>query len=153
MKNKIQLLSPLFLIILFFSPGYSQCKVKSIVSECKANLKPFYYDSYAFNNIEFKNKSQKIEVQFTAFLDQKYKLVFCSSGFEEKVKMKIYYDNGNKNKNRIQVYDSDKVTNNTLWSFEPHGAGDYYIEYDVPPSLDSAKKKKGCIVILIGMKT
>jgi hypothetical protein len=148
MKNKIQLLSVLFLITVFSDLSFSQCKVKTIVNGCKPNLKPFNYDSYAITDIEFTDKAQKIEVQFTAFANQKYKLVFCSSGFEEMVKVNIY-DKSNRVKNRNKVYDNENGIDNLFWSFQPPKTGDYFIEYEVPAALD-AKTKAGCIILIIG---
>lgn len=128
----------------------AQCRVKNIVGGCKPNLKPYNYDSYAITDLEFKDKPQKIEVQFTAFANQKYKLIFCSSGFEESLKVNIY-DKSNRVKNRTKLYDNDNGIDNLFWSFEPQKTGDYFIEYEVPVSLDS-KPGKGCVILIIGIQ-
>lgn len=129
---------------------FGQCKAKQIVKGCKANvIKPYVYDSYAISELEFNQKSHKMEVQFTAFQGQKYRIVFCSSGFEEPVTLNIY-DKSNRVKNgRNKVFDNSQGIDNNFWVFEPTKSGNYYIEYEIPPSLDG-KIKKGCVVMLIG---
>ena len=60
-----------------FAMAQTTCKAKQIASGCKANIKkPFKYDSYAVNEFTFDAKPHEIEVQFTAFQGQKYKIVF-----------------------------------------------------------------------------
>jgi len=129
---------------------FGQCKAKQIVKGCKANvIKPYKYDSYAISEFEFNTKTQKIEVMFTAFQGQKYRIVFCSSGFEEAVTLNIY-DKSNRVKNgRNKLYDNSQGIDNNFWVFEPPKSGNYFIEYEIPPSL-SGKIKKGCVVMLIG---
>ena len=144
---------PAFLICLFFlslGTSFSQCKVRNIVNGCKPNLKPYSYDSYAISDLEFTNQPQKIEVQFTAFASQKYKLIFCTSGFVENLNVNIY-DKSNRSKNRTKLFDSSSGIDNLFWSFEPQKTGDYYIEYELPPSSDS-KPKKGCVVLIVGTR-
>src|ERR1039457_6588485 len=83
----------------------AQCKAKQIVKECKPSIAPYQYDSYALNEIVFDPaKPQVIEVEFTAFAGQQYKLVFCTSGFEEDVKMNIF-DKNQRSKKRNKIYD------------------------------------------------
>jgi hypothetical protein len=84
-----------FAVILGFTlflstSAIAQCKAKQIAGGCKANIKkPFKYDSYAINEFTFNDKPKEVEVVFTAFSGQKYKVIFCSSGFDEKVTMNI----------------------------------------------------------------
>ncbi len=126
------------------------CKAKQIASGCKANIKkPFRYDSYAVNEFTFDSKPHEIEVQFTAFQGQKYKIVFCSNGFDEAVTMNIF-DKSNKIKNnRHKLWDSSNGIDSDFWSFEPAKSGNYFIEYEIPKSKDG-KVKKGCVVMLVG---
>ena len=126
------------------------CKAKQIAAGCKANIKkPFKYDSFALNEFTFDDKTKEVEVQFTAFAGQKYKIVFCSSGFDEQLTMNIY-DKSNKIKNnRHQIFDNSQGIDSDFWSFEPPKTGNYFIEYSVPPSKDG-KVKKGCVVMLVG---
>ncbi len=131
-------------------PTSSNCKAKQIASGCKANIKkPFRYDSYALNEFTFDDKTKEVEVQFTAFAGQKYKIVFCSSGFDEQLTMNIF-DKSNKIKNnRHKIFDNNQGIDSDFWSFEPPKTGNYYIEYSVPASKDG-KVKKGCVVMLVG---
>jgi hypothetical protein len=130
---------------------YSQCKAKEIVKKSKANIsKPYKYDSYAVNEIEFTEKEKKVEVQFTAFQGQKYRLVFLTSGFEEPVTLNIYDKSNRVKKGRNKVYDNEQGIDNNFWSFEPPKSGNYFIEYSIPPSIDPQKFHKGCIVMIIG---
>ena len=138
------------LVILLPLPGISQCKVKSIVGGCKPNLNPYGYDSYAITDIDFGDHPQKLEVQFTAFAHQKYKLVFCTSGFEENVRMNIY-DKSNRVKNRQKVYDGNDGIDNVFWSFVPPKSGDYFIEYEVP-AVANGEAKSGCVILIVGVQ-
>jgi hypothetical protein len=131
-----------------YSAQAQKCKAKQISKDCKNNLAPFKYDSYAVNELTFTDKPQTVEVEFTAFAGQKYKLIFCTSGFEEQVSLNIY-DRSMKNKKRNKVYDTDKGIDNLFWSFEPPKSGTYYINYELPPA-KNGKEGKGCIVMMIG---
>lgn len=138
-------------IFLFFGlPNYSfsQCKARPIVKEYKEKIKPYDYDGYATSDIEIDDKAKNVEVEFTAFAGQKYRIVFCPTGFEEKVKLNVY-DKNKRNKKRQKVYDNEKSINDSFWIFEPQKNGTFYIEYEVPPSSDGVAKK-GCIIMLIG---
>ncbi len=154
MKKTIRIVSLALSCSLFFlsnTIGMAQaCKAKHIVGGCKANIKkPFKYDSYAINEFTFDNKPKEVEVQFTAFQGQKYKLIFCSSGFDEAVTMNIY-DKSNKIKNnRHKLWDSSNGIDSDFWSFEPQKSGNYFIEYEIPVSKDG-KVKKGCVVLMVG---
>ena len=157
MKNvKINLILSLFFCasLLFSTFSFAQkssvCKAKNIAAGCKANIKkPLKYDSYALNEFTFDDKTKEVEVQFTAFAGQKYKIIFCSSGFDELLTMNIY-DKSNKIKNnRHKIFDNDQGIDSDFWSFEPPKTGNYFIEYAVPPSKDG-KVRKGCVVMLVG---
>jgi hypothetical protein len=143
---KITLVSCLLLTA--FGAHAQKCKAKQISKDCRTNLAPFKYDSYAVNEINFTDKPQTVEVEFTAFAGQKYKLVFCTSGFEEMVKLNIY-DRNSKAKKRNKVFDNDKGIDNLFWSFEPPKSGTYFITYEIPPAANG-KEGQGCIVMMIG---
>jgi hypothetical protein len=149
MKTKLALL--FFLTLAGLSSLQAQCNAKELAKKCKSNIKPFNYDGFADNQFTFKDKEQVVDVEFTAYAGQQYKLVFCSSGFKEEVKVNIY-DKPKKNPKREKVYDSSNGIDNLFWSFEPKKTGTYYIEYAVPAALDGAGTKTGCIVLLIGYK-
>jgi hypothetical protein len=128
---------------------FGQCKVKEIVKKSKANItKPYKYDSYAVNEFTFDDKEKKIEVQFTAFQGQKYRILFLSSGFDEAVTLNIYDKSNRVKKGRNKVFDHDQGIDSNFWSFEPPKSGNYFIEYTIPPALEG-KIKEGCIVMLI----
>jgi hypothetical protein len=150
MKKSKLIIAILFLLATISSVATAQCKARQIVKDCKPSIAPFQYDSYALNEITFDPaKAQVIEVEFTAFAGQQYKLVFCTSGFQEDVKMNIY-DKNQRSKKRNKIYDSENGIDKH-WVFEPTKAGTYFIDYEIPKSLDG-KKKTACTVMLIGYK-
>ena len=143
----------LFIILIMINKSIAQnsatCKAKQIAGSCKANIKkPFKYDSYAVNEFTFDDKEKQVEVQFTAFSGQQYKIVFCSSGFEEKVAMNVWDKSNKIHNNRHKIFDNESGIDSDFWSFVPPHTGNYFIEYDVPPS-KSGKVKKGCVVMLV----
>lgn len=129
----------------------AQCKAKELVKKCKPDLKPYNYDGYTENQFTFSDKPQVVDVEFTAFAGQHYRLVFCSSGFQEEVKVNIY-DKNKRNPNRQKVYDNKQGIDNLFWMFEPPKTGTYFIEYEIPAVPASSKGKIGCLVLLIGFK-
>src|SRR5687767_9829314 len=138
-KNYSCLISVLLFSMLIFSSHHisAQCNAKQIMKGCKPNvLPPYRYDSYVISELTFDVKPQSIEVVFTAFVGQKYKLVFCSSGFDEQVKLDIYNKPNRIKTGRKKLYDSSEGIDSNFWTFEPQKAGKYYIDYEVPPSLD-----------------
>lgn len=149
-KNILRKIIVLFVAILCINiSAFAQCKAKQISKDCRVNIKkPFKYDSYAMNEFVFDDKTKEIEVQFTAFQGQKYKIVFCSSGFDEKVTMNVFDKTRKIKNNRHKLYDSTQGIDSDFWSFEPPKSGNYYIVYNIPPSIDG-KTKTGCVVMLI----
>ena len=147
-KNLFTFLSIITMIIGSIHYGYSQCRPKVIAKNCKSNMEQFVYDAFVTNEIVFDSKDKKIELEFTAFAGEKYKLVFCTSGFTDSLKLNIY-DKSSKVKKRNKVYDNQNGIENLFWSFIPPKTGTFYIEYDVPATLDGATRK-GCMVMLIG---
>jgi len=148
--NLVIAISTLLLTAVSGNTILAQCKAKQIVKENKPTIAPFQYDSYALNEIIFDpSKPQVIEVEFTAFAGQQYKLVFSTSGFEEDMKLNIY-DKNKRAKKRNLIYDSSNGIEKH-WTFQPTKAGTYYIDYEIPVSL-TGQKKTGCVVMLIGYK-
>jgi hypothetical protein len=126
------------------------CKAKQISKSCKANIeKPYKYDSYAISEFVFDSKPKIVEVQFTAFQGQKYKVVFCSSGFDEALSLNIYDKSNRVKKGRKKIYDNANGIDNDFWSFVPPKSGNYFIDYDIAPTKDGSTKK-GCVIMLIG---
>ncbi len=140
----------LFSILLSAKAQAQDCKVKEISKGCKPNIaKPYKYDSYAVSEFVFDKKSKQVEVQFTAFQGMKYKIAFCTSGFEEPLQVDIYDKNKNIKNNRHKLYDNSQGIDNNFWLFIPPKSGNYFIDYTIPPSLDGLTKK-GCVIMLIG---
>lgn len=132
-------------------PEKFKCNDKDIAKACKPNMKPYKMDAWAPTELTFDKKPRKVEVQFTVFEGSDYKLVFCSSGFPEKVKLNIY-DKSKAVKSRKKIYDGEaEGIDSDFWMFQPEKTGTYYIEYDCPPSHDSIQRK-ACVVMLIGYK-
>lgn len=150
MKKSNLILAIIMLLAAVSTVSMAQCKAKQIVKECKPNIAPYQYDSYALNEIIFDPaKPQVIEVEFTAFAGQQYKLVFCTGAFEEDVKLNIY-DKNQRAKKRNKIFDSANGIEKH-WVFEPTKAGTYYIDYEIPKSANG-QKKTSCAVMLIGYK-
>ncbi len=140
----------LCILILAGNFANAQCKAKQIVKESKPSIAPYQYDSYTLNDIIFDPaKSQVIEVEFTAFAGQHYKLVFGTSSFSEDVQLAIY-DKNQRAKKRNKLFESENSADKH-WTFEPKKAGTYYIDYEIPKSV-SGQKNTGCVVMLIGYK-
>ncbi len=138
-----------FAFMLIAGGIFAQCSPHKIAKEFKPNLKPYKYDSYAYNEVNFTQKEQTIEVVFTAFADTKYKLVFGTSLFDEDVKVNIYDKSMHVHK-RTKFYDGSKGgVDNLFWSIEIANPGIYYIDYTIPAKGDS-KSTDGCLVMLIG---
>ncbi|TND10049.1 MAG: hypothetical protein FD123_731 [Bacteroidetes bacterium] len=139
----------ILLFSLFFSiQAQAQCEAKKLAKACKGNLKPYTYDGYGIAELVFDDKPHVVDMEFTAYAGEQYKLVFCSSGYKDKVKLYIY-DAPKKSKKRQQVYDNAMGIDDLYWAFKPAKSGTYYIEIEVPPSADKVKKT-GCLVMLIG---
>lgn len=132
-------------ISLFAIEANAQCKAKQIVKSCRGDLNPYFYDGYALSDITFTGKEQKIEVEFTAFGRQKYRMAFCHSGFEETVPLKIY-DKSSRSRSRNVIFQRESVQK-AVWNITPSKTTTYYIEYSIPAS---SATKKGCVIMLIG---
>jgi len=147
------LLKYIFSIVLFFlfenTTQSQKCNPKKISKEVRKNIAPPYlYSSSEISELTFGQKEKKVIVQFTALKDIKYKLLFCSSNFEEQVRINIY-DKSKAIKDRKKVYDNSQGVDNNYWVFEPPKHGKYYIEYDVPKSIDGTVKQ-GCVILVVG---
>jgi hypothetical protein len=149
-KGKNNLFHFLCIILLVLSANgvFAQCSPHKIARHYKANLKPYKYDSYNYNEVTFGDKPQTIEVIFTAFANIKYKLVFGTSMFDENVKVDIF-DKSMHTHKRKKLFDNGTGVDNLFWSVEISTPGIYYINYEVPAKGDS-KSPDGCMVLLIG---
>lgn len=138
-----------FLLLLAPAAGIqAQCNAKKMAKACKSNLKPYTYDGYGTAELTFNDKPHIVKMEFTAYAGEKYRLVFCSEGYKEKVNLNIY-NAPEKSKRREKVYDTSQGIDDLYWQFSPTKSGTYYIEIEVPPSVDGTTKT-GCITMLIG---
>lgn len=99
------------------------------------------------NEFSFDQINKNIPIEFVAFKNQKYKLIFCSSTFEESVLIRIY-DKANP-QTIIVEQKIDSLT--PTWTYEPMKDGTYTIVYEIPPS-NTEVEHKACMVMLIGFK-
>ena len=146
MRNTHTFLLLLFLCLSHFS--FSQYKISQIIEENKISIKkPYKYDGFLMNEFSFEQINKNIPIEFIAFENQKYKLIFCTSVFEEQVIVNIY-DKANPN---VKLAEKIMDANNKTWTYEPLAFGTYSIVYEIPPSNTEADHK-ACIVMLIGFK-
>jgi hypothetical protein len=136
------------LIALFLITGFncsSQCSIAEIINKNKAGFTaPYKYDGFNYSQIEFGLINQTLKKEFIAFKGQKYQLLFCTSGFEETVRITV-----RDIKDNSLVAGTTVGKESTVWSFFCSKTGTYSIEYEIPPS-DTDVAHKGCIAMLIG---
>lgn len=126
--------------------AFSQYKISEIIESNKMKIPPPYkYDGFLMNEFSFDLINKNIPIQFVAFKDQKYKLIFCASSFEEKIIIHIY----DKAAPSVQIAEKKINANEPAWTFEPAKPGTYSIVYEIPPS-NTDIEQKACIVMLIG---
>jgi hypothetical protein len=126
---------------------FGQCKSKTIIKNNKNALTPYKYTGAAINDITIGEKEKTIEIEFTAYTGQDYKLLFCpSDNLEEDIQINIF-DKRKNIKSRKLIYEGSTKKTSTVSAFEPPKSGNYFIEYKVP---SGAEKKEGCIVLVIG---
>jgi len=137
----------LICFLLFNTSVKSQCDAKQVarISE-KSIERPYLYSNSNFKPIVFDPQNEKvINIEFTAFKDVKYKIIFCASNFEEKVDITVY----EKNKTNKKVFDNIESIDNNFWIFEPAKHGKYNIEYVVRKS-SSGEATDGCVIMIVG---
>ncbi len=100
------------------------------------------------NEFSFDQINKNIPIEFVAFKKQKYKLIFCTSTYEEYVLIRIY-DKANP---KVVVAEQKMDSETPTWTYEPITDATYTIVYEVPPS-NTDVDHKACIVMLIGFKT
>jgi hypothetical protein len=133
------------LLALATTPLHSQCKIAEIIAKNKtAFTSPYKYDGFNYSKIEFNLVNQTLKKEFIAFKGQSYQLIFCTSGFEEIVRIAIY-----DNKDNSLVAGTSVGKETTVWSFFCTKTGTYTIEYEIPPS-DTEQVHDGCVAMLIG---
>ncbi|HET6244093.1 MAG: hypothetical protein H0V01_13310 [Bacteroidetes bacterium] len=141
----------------FFSPftvntGFSQCKSKEIVKSSKTKLQPYKYSGAAVNDFIIDDKSKMIDIEFTVYEGQEYRLVFCPSlNLTQDIKISIY-DKRKNFKSRKLIFETSSKSENPLF-FDPPKSGNYYIEYTIPANENPETKSEGCMVLMIGYQT
>ena len=81
----------LFFLLISFKSNFAQYKISQIIDQNKIKIPPPYkYDGFLMNEFKFDQINKDLHNEFVAFKNQKYKLLFCSSGFEETVTITIY---------------------------------------------------------------
>lgn len=99
------------------------------------------------NEFSFEQINKNIPIEFVAFKGQKYKLIFCTSEYEEQVIISIY-DKANPN---VKLAEKTMDASSKTWTYEPLVSATYSIVYEIPPSNTEADHK-ACMVMLIGFK-
>jgi hypothetical protein len=146
----------LFLIIIvtaFSSLAKAQCKSgKIMVKANKAEMKPYNMDAYVDNELIYGKQPKTIETPFTAYSGESYKLIFASDNVPQGITIGIY-DKNKRAKTRKELYKHDFKSGDTRAPvFEIKKPGNYYIQFDIPPSDDEKVLKKGCMYTMIGFK-
>jgi len=135
--------------LLISTSAYAQCEFKKMVKANKSNMKPYKYSGAAYNDFIISNESINIEIEFTAYAGQKFRLLFLYSGkYNDEVKISVY-DRKSNFKTRKKIYEGGLASATAKSEFEPPKTGNYFIEYDVPASADN-KGKVACVVLLVG---
>ncbi len=150
--KKIALLRAVIICSILCNNYYvsAQCTARSIIKDCRSNIKPPYkYSGCWMSEFVFDTKSKIVEGHFTAFEGEKYQIIFCSSPFEESVIINVYDNSIRNKKGRTKLFDGTRSMNKGFWQFEPPVSGDYFIEYRIPPS-KTGKSKTGCVMFLFG---
>jgi hypothetical protein len=151
-KNKMSIRTKLSLLFLMLFSccihplAMAQYKISDIVNTNKLKITaPYKYDGFLMNEFKFDLINKNLHNEFIAFKDQKYKLLFCSSDFDETVTIRVY------NKKSPTVLVAEKTIDGTTknWTFEPPIAGTYSIIYEISPS-NTEVVHAGCVVMLIG---
>jgi hypothetical protein len=154
MKLKITLLIiALTTFVILNKQSAAQCKSgKTLVKANKAEMKPYNMDSYVDNELVFGKQDRIIEIPFTAFSGETYKVIFCTDNLPQPVTIGLY-DKNKRAKSRNEIFKYDyKPGDPKAPPVEINKPGNYFIQFNVPPSDDEKVLKKGCMYILIGFK-
>lgn len=149
-KHFFSILLPLFFAA--FSAS-AQCKIAEIVKNNKPKItRPYLFDGFTTTYLQFNNQAKKVQSEFIALKGQKYKLHFCSSGFEEKVTVTIKLKANPKKEELIVVSTTTIGGSNPNFTIDLEKHGTYFIEYDLPvTSLEIDHKE--CVMLLNSYST
>ena len=123
----------------------AQCRVADMISGSKTAFdKPYEYDGFSYFKMQFGQKTQTIRKEFLALKGKKYELLFCTSGFEEIIRIQLYDEQGN-------LLAGTSIGNEkSITSFFTVKSGNYSIVYYIPAS-ETGVEHEGCIAMLIGL--
>lgn len=127
------------------------CDKKTLTASCKIRLEDYKYDSQKFTKINFKNKTQQLEVEVPIFIGEKYRLVFNTSALPKGIVVNVYTKD-KESKKRDAIYSTkDQKANVKEYVFDPPRARKMFVDYDVPA--DSTNQQlSGCVVFMVGYK-
>jgi hypothetical protein len=149
-KHLFSIILPLFFAA--FSAS-AQCKIAEIVKNNKPKItSPYLFDGFSTTYLQFNQQTKTVQSEFIALKGQKYKLHFCSSGFEEKVTVTIRLK-ANPKKEELTIISTTTIgsTNpNFTIDIEKHGM--YYIEYEIPVTALEIDHKE-CVMLLNSYST
>ncbi|MBL7890307.1 MAG: hypothetical protein JNL24_12180 [Bacteroidia bacterium] len=129
----------------------AQCKIAEIVKNTKTKIeKPYIFDGFTTTNLSFTQQKRSVRSEFMAFKGQKYRLHFCSSEFEETVKVVIKQEQ--KNGTLLEVFTGSVSAANTYFSFDIEKPGTYFIDFEVPERTLEVDHKE-CVIMLNSYKT
>ncbi|MCK6650734.1 MAG: hypothetical protein L6Q66_13845 [Bacteroidia bacterium] len=129
----------------------AQCKIAEIVKNTKTKIeKPYLFDGFTTTNLSFTQQKRTVRSEFMAFKGQKYRLHFCSSEFEETVKVVIKQEQ--KNGTLVEVFTGSVSAANTYFSFDIEKPGTYFIDFEVPERTLEVDHKE-CVIMLNSYKT
>lgn len=127
------------------------CNSTEAKTKCKNGLKPgFQYDATKVTKITFSNKKDFKELEVPLYIGEKYRFVFNSEGNPQPVDVEVYDNKFESRKRKLLFSSRDFPPEQKEYIFEPVRAKRVFIDYTIPPTVDSTKK--GCIVFAIGYK-
>jgi len=145
---------PLHILMLFFalfilSNTNAQCDAQQVARISKKNVeKPYLYSNSDYKQITMDPNNEKIiNLEFVAFKDVKYKLIICSSSFDQKIGVTVF-SKDKTGKEKDKVYDNAQNTDNNIWTFEPTKQGKYTIRYTIPKS-STGEEKDACMIMIV----
>ena len=148
-RRFLTLVTVLFIVCLNTKSSIAQCKIAQIVQSNKLAITPPYkYDGFSIKEIVFDSINKTVKTEFIAFKNQKYKLLFCTSDFEDFVTINIYDKNAKKKDEGKKIAKTIIGNQQKNWTFEPPKSTTYIVEYLVLPRNDGTNHK-GCIVMMI----
>ena len=149
-KHIFSIFLPLFFAA--FSAS-AQCKIAEIVKNNKPKItSPYLFDGFTTTYLQFNQQTKTVQSEFIALKGQKYKLHFCSSGFEETVSITIKTKEHPKKEELIVVSTASIGGANPTFTIDIEKHGTYIIEFSVPVSAIEIDHKE-CIMLLNSYST